>query len=399
MKRILVRKLGASYSNQVSIRVLSFDMSEPLPKQLIVEGADSLLYRMGISLFNYESDLKRSVFYNPKLIFFVMITNLIRCFVMLLMSTKPHSVSPRIHLYASDIDFFLDAGNLVNIISIISSMSVLISQAINYYNFKNDIKPTDWRVFQVMSGSLTPDSIGLGDKSLFIKLINKFKVFWKLAKTNIQLITFLNIYVNCLICPGWITALELILIYLPNAIHWTMWINYVFSHLFYQFMYFVFIVEYLKIKLMMVNRQISQRNNIYRGVYTQKSGKLKIISITKILKNLNSIYNEIEEYNEVYWSKFVFILWFGLTVNTSSLSFSAIFVMKDIILVILFAILAVIDVILILLLIRVSTQIYSEVESTYKLLNLTVQTPMLLATRLKVIMNVKQKSRLILLTI
>ena len=143
----------------------------------------------------------------------------------------------------------------------------------------------------------------------------------------------------------------------------------------------------------MVNRKLSERIIYYRG--PQKS-KTRIISIAKILKNLNSISDEILEYNEIYWSNFILLVWLMTTLMISSLIFFALFITKNVILLIIFGNFAAIDMISILFLIGVLSQIFTELESTYKLLNSNIQFRMPLVTRLKVISTtmcmIKQES-------
>ena len=381
MKEILARKLRFKFSNRVSVDEITIDTSKPLPKHLIIKGADCLLYQIGLSFFNYGSE-KRHIFYNPKLIFFVIITNLMRCLIMLLMSKNPESVSAQVHFYILDADYFIGAHGFVNFVCVIVSLLIISLQLLNYYNFKNGIKPTDWRLFQVMSGSLTPDSIGLTDETQITNLIKKFKYFLKMLKFNLQIITWSTSVIIYLRYPRWITTLEWIFILLPNGIHWMMWINYVYSTYLYQYLYFVFITEYLKMKLKQVNFKLSERINYYRG---RQESKIRTITITLVLKKLNSISDEVTEYNKIYWSKFILIIWLTMLIVISSLSFAVIFVIRNVILNIILANLEIVNIISILLLIGFSSRIYSEFKFTYKLLNSSMHIRIPLVKRMKVI--------------
>ena len=51
----------------------------------------------------------------------------------------------------------------------------MTSQLIYYYNYKNDIKPTFLKVFQMMSGLVSPKSIGLTNEKQIYKLIKLSK--------------------------------------------------------------------------------------------------------------------------------------------------------------------------------------------------------------------------------
>ena len=85
---------------------------------------------------------------------------------------------------------------------------------------------------------------------------------------------------------------------LINALLLTIWGHQGFSFVFYQFLYFIIICDYLKQRLNNLNEFIIKIN------------KKKSFSKIKLILNLyDAVYRDIIEYNATYWSKFLFIVW------------------------------------------------------------------------------------------
>ena len=76
---------------------------------------------------------------------------------------------------SGDFAYFIGSRIIINFIIINIFLISILSQLINYYNYRNGIKATDLRVFQMISGLITPKSIGITDKQLIYKLIKRFK--------------------------------------------------------------------------------------------------------------------------------------------------------------------------------------------------------------------------------
>src|ERR1700761_6109538 len=68
--------------------------------------------------------------------------------------------------------FFGTVWQKLSIFVISISIIALSSQLLNFYNFMNGIKPRDLCVFRMLSGLITPISIGIHDKQVVIKLLS-----------------------------------------------------------------------------------------------------------------------------------------------------------------------------------------------------------------------------------
>ena len=59
----------------------SIKVSEKLPEELRVIGAENLFYRIGLSQYNFNEEQTRSKFYNPKLVFIVIPTYAVQKYI------------------------------------------------------------------------------------------------------------------------------------------------------------------------------------------------------------------------------------------------------------------------------------------------------------------------------
>ena len=142
-----------------------------IPPELVIRGAESNLYRIGLSLYKTGS-VKRKWFYNPILVFIITTQLLIRNIVFILLP----EMSEEFYLYLGDAGYFMGpriqtetTGSLVILISI-------LSQIMNFYNYINGIKPMDLKVFSMVSnGLITHKSIGFNDKQMVYKLIQRIE--------------------------------------------------------------------------------------------------------------------------------------------------------------------------------------------------------------------------------
>jgi len=117
----------------------------------------------------------------------------------------------------------------------------------------------------------------------------------------------------------------------------------------------------MKYKISSVNKNL---------VINLKSSKIFQIShLIDLIKSLNSLYLEINDYNNNYWSKFLFSIWMIFSATSDSLLYSTIFG-KMILLNRILLMYAVITISLgLLLIISVASSVNTEANKSYKLLN------------------------------
>ena len=201
-----------------------------------------------------------------------------------------------------------------NLFFILNSMIGLSSQTLYYYNHRKGIKPTFLRVFQVMSGSVAPSSVGLNDRRDIRQLL-KFKPVFKIMIVHYRVVGYTMAIVLVIMSFIVNEDLSTALIYgVPNALLMAIWVSPIIGFVFSQFLYFYLICKYLKMKINNLNKIVieSKKSNNYLGILST-------------FRKFDSIYAEIDEYNTTYWSKFLLIIWLFIGLLSTILLYMAIF--------------------------------------------------------------------------
>jgi hypothetical protein len=161
----------------------SFDVKKPVPQSIAFNSIDNHLYRIGLSLIS-KNHQKRSRFYNPLLILIVNIICLIKCIVSLILSEE----NEKLLIINGDFAHFLRLKTHLNVAAFLSFLLTLIQQLIYYYNTKNNINPTYVKAYDMMSGLVSPKSIGLTNREEIYKLIKKSKLWFSFCRCNVQIL-------------------------------------------------------------------------------------------------------------------------------------------------------------------------------------------------------------------
>jgi len=131
------------------------DPKKCLPEKLIIKSAGTHFYRIGLTYYKNGSIL-RDRFHDPVFILIINSILLLRFIISMLFSDGNEDI----HVFIGD--FSLYCGGLhLNITVTSLSVFAILSQLLNYYNFRNDIKPTFLDPFRVISGNMTPECIGI----------------------------------------------------------------------------------------------------------------------------------------------------------------------------------------------------------------------------------------------
>jgi hypothetical protein len=144
-----------------------------------------------------------------------------------------------------------------------------------------------------MSRLITPASIGLTDSEDVEKLLKRSKLFLRIVEiTTYFLVPTALIIMNVIMASNF--GLYNFLVFgIPWGLIHTIGTHLLCANICYQVCYFYIICEYLRMKLKNTNEKIQKIILIKRS---------KLRSSLKLMKSLDSIYAEIEEYNS-FWSK------------------------------------------------------------------------------------------------
>ena len=273
---------------------MKIDVNKCLPPELTVESVDDILYRIGLAFESTHPLTKRRFLSQPLIIFIYSLIILVKDCILISLSDDHE----RIFIY---FDAHLMSARRHCHLLVITTEALVISSQINYYyNYRNGIKPTFLRVFQMMSGLVSPKSLGLTDETEILKLMEKTKTLFKYTKLNLlSVFPFTTLVViSVYISNGW--SLEDTLFYgLPNGLFVGFNFHLGTNIIVYQYFYFYILCLYLKIKI----------NSLKQRLIEMKRRK-RFIRIRETLQSFDSLYSEINEYNTSFWSKFLFCFWF-----------------------------------------------------------------------------------------
>ena len=282
------------------------DLSKPIPISLRVESASRHLYIRGLSYIQ-NGPKKRHFIYKPKVIFGVFFTYLIRNVV--LISTSG-DVNRRLVTVLADFGYYLNIQFVVNVASAVCCMLGMATMIIYWINYKRRIVPTFLRVFDMICGQISPKDIGLTSEEQVLSLIRRTGLMFKAMRLLVDRIAFVVIILACGV-PAFhnSSTVESIIYVLPNTI-WTYFFgHYSYCFFLYKMSYLYIMCSYLKMKIGSVGEEMKQ------------SIKQRRRPILAIIKKFSDIFEEINEYNTTYWSKYLFVFWLTLgTIGIACLS-------------------------------------------------------------------------------
>jgi len=138
-------------------------------------------------------------------------------------------------------------------------------------------------------------------KKLIFKLIRiSGYIFYlvEIDRASFIIFNFYNLFLDSINNSSWS---QIIFIALPHSIIWTIYSTRAFYILIYLIIYYIINVLYIKSKLQLINKNLENYVKTHRNVI-------------QILKQLNNIYNEINEYNKILYSKMLCLYWFSATI-------------------------------------------------------------------------------------
>ena len=276
---------------------MKMNVNKCLPQELTIDSVEDILHSIGFTLKSTKSYPKRRLFFNPFIIFIILL--LFTSKEVLIISL--HENNDLVFKMLGSMGYLLGIREHYTIFYIIISSLPLCLQIIYYYNYRNGIKPTFLRVFQMMSGLVSPKSLGLTDEQQIRKLVKRTKFMLKCLHFNNHRIfpiigSFLLMFLYSM---NETTNLMEILVYgIPNAIFTMLWAVHMSNFIFYQFLLIFIISSYLKLKI----------NSLNESLLEMKRRK-RFIRIRETLQSFDSLYSEINEYNTTFWSKILFSFW------------------------------------------------------------------------------------------
>ena len=283
------------------------DPNNCLPPEMTVQSVEDILHRIGLTLNSTKSYPKRKLFFNPIIIFTFMSLFIVREGVITLINEENDLILKVLGSYGYLIGMKREFSILLLLFSILS----LSFQLIYYYNYRNGIKPTFLRVFQMMSGLVSPKSLGLTDEQQIRKLLKRTNILLKFFNLNNEIIVPFFAFIFPLTVYSFKTELLEIICYgIPNSVILMIWGTYMNNNFSYQFGMNYIICVYLKMKINSLNERLIEMKR-----------RKRFIRIRETLQSFDSLYSEINEYNTTFWSKILVSFWTLLgTINVFVIS-------------------------------------------------------------------------------
>jgi len=151
----------------------------------------------------------------------------------------------------------------------------------------------------MMSGLLSPKSLGLTDADEILKFIKLAKRLLKIIDFYITFVSPLFVGIIMMVPLVLNLSLSDILMYsCPNLITFVLFCFYSYEINLFQAIYFYLLCYYIRLKINAMNTSI---------IETLKSNMMP--NINQIVHIFDSIYREINEYNTTFWSKYLLSFW------------------------------------------------------------------------------------------
>jgi len=145
--------------------------------------------------------------------------------------------------------------------------------------------------FEMMSGLVTPASIGLIDSENVEKLLNRSKLYLGIVYTTSYILCPTVVMLATGLLASKYGLNTFLLFGIPWVSIYTIGGYLICTNVYYQVCYFYIICEYLRLKLANINEKIEKIIRINRS---------KFRSFLKLMKMLDLIYAEVDEYNS-FW--------------------------------------------------------------------------------------------------
>lgn len=355
-----------------------FDVNNCLPNELRIKSVESHLFRIGLCFenINKNSDTKR-IFLNKPIVVFL---SLILFSVKMIVNYCFNNGITKLSIVLGDIGNFYGISFEMTFSFILFTILCIGSQSIFYYNYRNGIKPTFLRVFEMMAGLVSPKSIGLTDKKVILDLLKKTDILFKLTKINnnivsnifCMVISIIPYIINC-------SPIETIVFGIPNTIFLMIFSYHSYNIFVYLMIHFYILCYYLINKIKSKNNLIMKANN-----------NSKLFKLFKLLDNL---YREIDEYNRQFWSKFLLIFWLTFGTLFVFVVFTILFKNLPIFVKLFFTYFSILYLSIFLFIIFKASAVNYEVNKTYQLFNnlMAYQSKPLNRRKLKLMTNIKIK--------
>ncbi len=144
-----------------------FDVDKPLPSVIAIKSGENLLYRIGLSLHSSGTQT-RIRFHNPFFMSFIISVSILKFITAILMKEDKYRL-----LLIGDFAYFLNGRYFINLAAIIWGSLTLSIQSLHYWKCYKNESPSYLKPFDMISGLVSPKSIGLMNREDINHLFKK----------------------------------------------------------------------------------------------------------------------------------------------------------------------------------------------------------------------------------
>ena len=273
-----------------------------LDPEMTIKSIDDILFDIGLTpTSTREEQRKRRLFYDSRTVFIVLLLySIVKALCLLVDQHNP------LAKYLCDFSPLVGLTYHWNSSTLVFALSTLWLQIHYYTNYRCGIEPTFLRVFKMLSGTVSPISVGLTNQKDINSLVRISKFLFLFLSALRKMCPFITFSYPLTPYILKATLLDTILFGLPGTFTFMVAGQHMTSILSAKFIHFTILCQYLKLKLRNLNETALGMN-----------GKISISRIQNILHSLDALYREIDEYNTSYWSNFLLNIWLAFGVPTT----------------------------------------------------------------------------------
>jgi hypothetical protein len=160
------------------------DLDKPLPSVIAIKCAENHLYRIGLSLFSFGSQA-RNRYHNPFFISSILLVGILKSTFAILIKREKFT-----HLLIGDFTYFVDDLNFLNSCIILWGLPAFSSQLLHYLKYYKNESPSYLKPFEMISGLVSPKSIGLINEEDINQLLKRSQLIFKFSRTLVISFTF-----------------------------------------------------------------------------------------------------------------------------------------------------------------------------------------------------------------
>ena len=277
-----------------------FNPNKFLPPEQRVESVGDILFENGLCPKSNRDPHKRLIIDHPLFIITILLINVLQILIALWLGDKDEYYL----IVYGDVGHWFGQKYYIAIFRMIATVLLLSTIFLHYYNHINRIEPKYMKVFKMISGSSTPRSIGIINEAQILTLVRRADKWNQIIYYNnnyIIPIIIITFELGMLIFHGY--YFELVYGFI-NATLNILWARSFFNIIGYHFMIIDINSLYLKFKINALNEKL---------LIIKTKKKFDIIRQT--IKTLNLLYSEINEQNEILWSKFLALFVYNFGAN------------------------------------------------------------------------------------